>query len=125
MTNYAIPGIMAAVLLALPTIAMSNDQLAVLAVDRSTGSMTMGDVVAYTKTFDLSLTNTSDSAVDLAETCLFAQTTSGERFGLDTVDEVLISGSLNAGDIVTGSASFGSDNDMVLEVTSVHVSDNC
>lgn len=122
-TTFA--AITSAVLLVLPTVAMSNDRLAVLATDRSTGSMTMGEIVAYTKTFDVSLSNTSDEAVDLATTCLFSQTADGERFGLDTVDESLTTGNLGAGENVTGFATFGSDTDKVLEVTSVHLSTDC
>jgi hypothetical protein len=114
-----------ATLIAVPAIAVADDRVAVLAVDRSTGSLTLGDVVAYKKTFDVSLTNTSNEAIDLTAICLVAQTADGERFGLDTVDESLTTGNLETGGTATGIATFASKAVTVLDAASVHVSSAC
>lgn len=125
MNQIAFACYMFAGLITLPAIATANDRLVVLATDRSSGSMTVGDMIAYNKTFDLVLANSSDEAIDLTEICLVAQTVDGDSFGLDTVEGTLSTGILEVGGNASGFATFASDNVAVLEAASVHASSSC
>ncbi len=89
--------------------------VAVYATEQSQGSISIGDKTAYTKTFEVSLAKLSADTVDLLKICLKAYSPDKKEYKLDTVDEVLTSGSLKEGKQVKGIAVFTSENDDVLK----------
>lgn len=109
----------------LPALADVHEGIGVNAIDRSIGAMTKAGTVAYFKSFDIAVTNATDAPVDLSSLCFTAQTIDGNVFNLDTVDEALTTGSLEAGASASGFASFASNSIEVRFATSVHVSGDC
>ncbi|WP_191121359.1 DUF4354 family protein [Serratia marcescens] len=105
--------------------ATTPGNVAVYATEQSQGSMAIGDKTAYTKTFEVSLAKLSADTVDLSKLCLKAYSPDKKEFKLDTVDEVLTSGSLKEGKLVKGIAVFASENDDVLKAALVKISDDC
>jgi len=105
--------------------ASTPNNVAVYATEKSQGSISIGDKIAYTKTFEVSLAKLSADTVDLTKLCLKAYSPDKKEYKLDTVDEVLTSGSLREGELVKGIAVFASENDDVLKAALVKVSDDC
>ncbi|EMJ5884538.1 DUF4354 family protein [Enterobacter cloacae] len=105
--------------------ASTPSNVAVYATEKSQGSISIGDKTAYTKTFEIVLTKLSADIIDLSNTCLKAYSRDNKEYKLDTVDEVLTSGSLKEGKPVKGIAMFASDNDDVLKAALVKISDDC
>lgn len=99
--------------------------VAVYATEQSQGSVSIGDKIAYTKTFEVLLAELSTETVDLTKLCLKAYSPDKKEFKLDTVDEVLTSGLLKEGKSVKGIAVFTSENDDVLKAALVKISDDC
>ncbi|WP_145577049.1 DUF4354 family protein [Yersinia mollaretii] len=105
--------------------ASTPSNIAVYATEQSQGSISIGDKIAYTKTFEVSIAKLSADTVDLSKFCLKAYSPDKKEFKLDTVDEVLTSGSLKEGKPVKGIAVFASENDAVLNAALVKISDDC
>ena len=105
--------------------ASNPNNIAVYATEQSQGSISIGDKTAYAKTFEVSLAKLSGDNVDLSKLCLVAYSPDKKEYKLDTVDEVLTSGSLKEGKPVKGIAMFTSENDDVLKAALVKISHNC
>ncbi|MGU5952090.1 DUF4354 family protein [Klebsiella pneumoniae] len=105
--------------------AATPGNVAVYATEHSQGSVSIGDKTAYTKTFEVSLAKLSGGTVDLSKLCLKAYSPDMTEYKLDTVDEVLTSGSLKEGKPVKGIAVFASEHDDVLNASLVKISDEC
>jgi hypothetical protein len=103
--------------------ASTPSNVAVYATEQSQGSISIGDKTAYTKTFEVSLAKLSADTVDLSRLCLKVYSPDKKEYKLDTVDEVLTSGSLK--EPVKGIAVFASENDDVLKAALVKISDDC
>lgn len=99
--------------------------VAVYATEQSQGAISIGDKTAYTKTFEISLVKLSSDTVDLSNLCLKAYSPGKKEYKLDTIDEVLTTGSLKESKPVKGIAVFASENDDVLKATMVKISDDC
>ncbi|MFP2423389.1 DUF4354 family protein [Pseudescherichia vulneris] len=99
--------------------------IAVYATEQSQGSISIADKTAYTKTFEVSMANLSGNNIDLSKFCLKAYSPDKKEFKLDTVDEVLTSGSLKEGKPVKGIAVFASENEEVLKAALVKISNDC
>ncbi|MEX3137550.1 DUF4354 family protein [Serratia ureilytica] len=102
-----------------------TEDIAVYAKEINLGSISIGDNVAYTKSFEVVLVKLSGGVTDLSKLCLSAFTSDGMHFQLDTIDENLVIGKLKPGKIVKGNATFSSDNDNVLKANSVKINENC
>ncbi|MBB1585172.1 DUF4354 family protein [Serratia sp. OS31] len=105
--------------------ASTPDNVAVYATEKYQGSISIGDKTAYTKTFEVSIAKLSANTVVLSKLCLKAYSPDKKEFELDTVDEVLITGSLKEGKPVKGIAVFTSENDAVFKAALVKISDDC
>ncbi len=105
--------------------ASTPGHVAVYATEQSQGSISIGDKTTYTKTFEVSIATLSSNTVDLSKLCLKSYSPDKKEFKLDTVDEVLTSGSLKEGKPVKGIAVFASDNDAVFNAALVKISDDC
>jgi len=79
----------------------------------------------YTKTFEVSIAKLAPGTVNLSKLCLKAYTPDKTEFKLDTVDEILTSGSLEEGKPAKGIAIFSSENDAVYKAAIVKISDDC
>jgi len=99
--------------------------VAVYATEKSNGSMSVGGKNAYTKTFDIVVTNLSGKDIDLSKLCLKAYSPDNKEFTLDTVDEVLTKGTLKEGKSVKSFAVFASENDAVYKAALIKISGNC
>lgn len=105
--------------------ASTSSNVAVYAIEKSQGSMSIGDKTAYTKTFEVSLAKLSSDTVDLSKLCLKAYSPDKKEYTLDTVDEVLTSGFLKEGKPVKGIAVFASESDGVLKAALIKISVDC
>lgn len=105
--------------------ASAPGNVAVYATEQSQGSISIGDKSEYTKTFDISIARLSADTVDLSKLCLKAYSPDRQEFKVDTVDEVLTSGSLKEGKPVKGIAVFSSENDAVLKARLIKISNDC
>lgn len=105
--------------------ASTPSNVAVYAIDKSKGSISIGYKTAYTKTFEVSLAIVSADTVNLSKLCLKAYSPDKNEYKVDTVDEVLTSGFLKEGKPVKGIAVFASENDDILKAALVKISDNC
>ncbi|KKB08359.1 hypothetical protein VE26_15360 [Devosia chinhatensis] len=111
--------------LAVATPALANDDIAIIATERANGSMALGDTIAYSKSFDIALTNTVDEPVALEDLCLVAVTAEGDTFVLDTVDESLTTGMIEPGAALNGIAVFSSDSITVHTASAVRAGSDC
>ncbi|WP_191939684.1 DUF4354 family protein (plasmid) [Pantoea agglomerans] len=105
--------------------ASTPGNVVVFANEKSQGSISVGDKIAYTKTFEVSIGGISADNVDLSKFCLKAYSPDNKEFKLDTVDNILTSGYLKEGKHVKGIAVFASEDDAVLKATLVKISDKC
>ena len=105
--------------------ASTLSNIAVYATEQSRGSISIADKTEYTKTFEVVIANLSENTFDLSKCWLKAYSSDNKEFKLDTVDEVLTSGSLRKGKPVKGIAVFASENDAVLKAVLVKISDDC
>ena len=125
MKNTAFACMLAVAATTLPAFADIHDGIAVTATERSIGAVTKAGSTVYTKSFDVVISNAAEAPVDLSSLCFTAKTIDGQAFNLDTADETLITGVLDAGANATGFASFASQSVEVRFVASVHVSGDC
>ncbi|WP_163333674.1 DUF4354 family protein [Enterobacter bugandensis] len=105
--------------------ASTPGNVVVYATEQSQGSVSSGDTISYTKTFQVSIVKLTADAVDLSKLCLKAYSPDMKEFIPDTVDEILTSGSLKEGKPVKGFAVFTSESDAVHKASLVKISDEC
>ncbi|MGL9751931.1 MAG: DUF4354 family protein [Symbiopectobacterium sp.] len=101
------------------------DNIAVYAAAQSNGSISVGNKLAYTKSFDVTVVKLFGDDVDLSKLCLKAYSPDNKMFRLDTVDEELTTGILKEGKSVKGIAMFASENAAVLDAAVVKITDDC
>ncbi|MBG6244979.1 hypothetical protein CS369_09755 [Candidatus Symbiopectobacterium sp. 'North America'] len=101
------------------------DNIAVYATAQSNGSISVGNKLAYTKSFDVTVVKLFGDDIDLSKLCLKAYSPDNKMFRLDTVDEELTAGILKEGKSVKGIAMFASENAAVLDAAVVKITDDC
>ncbi|MGL9734988.1 MAG: DUF4354 family protein [Symbiopectobacterium sp.] len=99
--------------------------VAVYATAQSNGSIPVGNKLAYTKSFNVTVVKLFGDDVDLSKLCLKAYSPDNKMFRLDTVDEELTTGILKEGKSVKGIAMFASENTAVLDAAVVKITDDC
>lgn len=105
--------------------ASTPDNVVVYATAQSNGSISVGNKLAYTKSFDVVVVNLFGDNIDLSKLCLKAYSPDNKAFKLDTVDEALTTGILKGGKSVKGIAMFASENATVLNAAVVKITDDC
>ncbi|MCW2484724.1 DUF4354 family protein [Candidatus Symbiopectobacterium sp. NZEC127] len=105
--------------------ASTPDNMAVYATAQSNGSISVGNKMAYTKSFEVAVVKLFGDGVDLSKLCLKAYSPDNKAFRLDTVDEALTTGILKEGKSVKGIAMFASENAAVFNAAVVKITDDC
>lgn len=99
--------------------------VAVHATQQSQGSVSIINKAYYTKKFDVSIVNLSESSIDLSSLSLVANSPDGKVFKLGTIDETLVSGNLEPMKIAKGIAVFTSEDDSVYFASMVKSNFDC
>ncbi|MBS0960274.1 DUF4354 family protein [Acetobacter thailandicus] len=105
--------------------ANAYDSISVYAIEKSHGSIATGSNTAYVKTYNITISNLSDTEADLSKICLKAYSAENKELRLDTVDANLVTGFLKKGQPATGTAIFASHDDIISKPVIVKLSDNC
>lgn len=106
--------------------AAAVNDIAVFSTAKSNGSISADGKDAYTKAFDVSLTNLSASKdFDLSKLCLKAYSPDKKEFQLEMIDAGLSQGTLKKGDSVKGMAEFSSEDHSIYNAALIKISDEC
>jgi hypothetical protein len=117
--SIALAGFCSAINAAVP------NKIAVFSTEQSNGSISIGEKSSYTKTLEVTINNLSNKDVDLSSLCLNILGPDNKQFKLDTVDEILVKGTLKSGKAVKGMALFSSEDSSIYKETLIKISDDC
>ncbi|HBQ77696.1 MAG TPA: DUF4354 domain-containing protein [Erwinia persicina] len=107
------------------TLAADVSGITVYATQKEMKSRSAGDLNNYGKTFDVTLENTTSTAVDLKRYCLKGYTSDNRVFPVDRVATHLASGKLKPLGKVSGLVIFSAADDSVFNIDQVKISDTC
>ncbi len=93
--------------------------IVVLSSQRNLSAMAINDSLFYSKAFDLVVTNGGIKPLNLNAGCFKAVMPDKTLRPVDTIEDVLTSGSINAGDSVKGFVSFSAPNDEIYKASAV------
>lgn len=101
------------------------DTVMVRASQGERSAISVGDKSFYVKSFNVEVLNVGPQPVDLSKVCFKAYDKGGKEFKVDTIDEVLTTGTLKAQGHIKSFIEFASENDGVFDAQIVKLSSKC
>lgn len=105
--------------------ATSVDNIAVYAVEKSRGSVSVADQNIYTKSFNVILKNLSEKDISLSDYCIKGVSPDGREFIMSPVKDDILKNTLQAHKTVQGIFSLHGDNISVQKTALLKLSDDC
>ncbi|EFA5471459.1 TPA: DUF4354 family protein [Escherichia coli] len=105
--------------------ATSVDNIAVYAVEKSRGSVSVADQNIYTKSFNVILKNLSEKDISLSDYCIKGVSPDGKEFIMSPVKDDILKNTLQAHKTVQGIFSLHGDNISVQKTALLKLSDDC
>lgn len=105
--------------------ATSVDKIAVYAVEKSRGSISVAEQSIYTKSFNIILENLSEKDISLRGYCIKGISPDGREFIMSPVKDDILKNTLQAHKTVQGTFSLHGNNISVQKTALVRLSNDC
>ncbi len=92
---------------------------------RNQSAITVGDMLQFSKTFNVAVLNASDKPLNLSAGCFKAVMPDKTELSADTIEKLLTTGTLKAGEERKGFVGFSSPDDSVYNAQAVKFLSSC